>query len=608
MPFLRMQQSLPQFAVAGHFPTTLEVTFQVATPGADQVWIDTLSGGSPMDFASVQCTMAVDGGADAGSSPELFGQISCFPGGQIETETSDNRVTQQAQLRAEFVSTFLPDQRYTLKLELVRMGFLAGPVVAAVATSTASSSADASDFSQAFLLDRSSLEDQGDEQLYLAGQLVLQAPGSGSFVSLSATAQFGTSLFLAADRVHYLTLGFALQAALPKGGRLVLYPAAGIGVAADVVLGLAATNVRMSTALKDIGGADDVFQNSQRLSLPSPSYTARLDVLFQASGEVNESLIALPAEQPLSIQLRVQTRFVAAGSGWLLLTALREDWSVDRQSVTNTNLEVLGQNTCIPPARFNGPNRSWSHCRVGQHGIMRAIALIVLWHTSRILSSAWLTDENWQEETAGKVLLVRFGSACHCTDDAPVDWTALILQYSGHSRLLVTDVNCRLARDICGLLNVTSFPAIMYGSAYGLRQYDGSVSELSDFAQVLSATCSPERPDLCATDLQRRLHELAGSTLEDLDSQLKDNKEKQDVVTNDLRSAMAKLQADFESARAHLSPTELPPLLEKLRSQYDALEAEWASRHAAAAEERLMMQKVRHMRRPGVTPLPRQEL
>ncbi|CAE7217217.1 unnamed protein product, partial [Symbiodinium sp. CCMP2456] len=339
MPFLRMQQILPQFAVAGHFPTTLEVTFQVATPGADQVWIDTLSGGSPMDFASVQCTMAVDGGADAGTSPELFGQISCFPGGQIETEISDNRVTQQAQLRAEFVSTFLPDQRYTLKLELVRMGFLAGPVVAAVATSTASSSADASDFSQAFLLDRSSLEDQGDEQLYLAGQLVLQAPGSGSFVSLSATAEFGTSLFLAADRVHYLTLGFALQAALPKGGRLVLYPAAGLGVAADVVLGLAATNVRMSTALKDIGGADDVFQNSQRLSLPSPSYTARLDVLFQASGEVNESLIALPAEQPLSIQLRVQTRFVAAGSGWLLLTTLREDWSVDRQSVTNTNLE-----------------------------------------------------------------------------------------------------------------------------------------------------------------------------------------------------------------------------------------------------------------------------
>eukprot|EP00439_Symbiodinium_sp_Y106_P036632 s7854_g4.t1 len=239
---------------------------------------------------------------------------------------------------------------------------------------------------------------------------------------------------------------------------------------------------------------------------------------------------------------------------------------------------------------------------------MKAIALIVLWQTSRILSSAWLTDENWQEETAGKVVLARFGSACHCTDDTPVDWTALLLQYSGHSRLLVADVNCRLARDICGLLNVTSFPAIMYGSAYGLRQYDGSVSELSDFAQVLSATCSPERPDLCATDLQRRLHELAGSSLEELDSQLEDSKERQDAVTNELRSDMAKLQADFESAHADLSPTELPSLLEKLRSKYVALEAEFASRQAAAAEERLMMQKVRHMRRPGVTPLPRQEL
>ena len=30
----------------------------------------------------------------------------------------DALATRQAQLRAEFVSTFLPDQRYTLKLEL----------------------------------------------------------------------------------------------------------------------------------------------------------------------------------------------------------------------------------------------------------------------------------------------------------------------------------------------------------------------------------------------------------------------------------------------------------------------------------------------------------
>ncbi|CAE7216630.1 unnamed protein product [Symbiodinium natans] len=102
---------------------------------------------------------------------------------------------------------------------------------------------------------------------------------------------------------------------------------------------LLSRKVRVATTLKNIGGDDDVFQNSQRLSLPTPSYTARLDVLFQESGEVNESLVSLPAEQPLSIQLRVHVRSLAADSGWLLLTALREDWSVDRQSVTNTNLE-----------------------------------------------------------------------------------------------------------------------------------------------------------------------------------------------------------------------------------------------------------------------------
>ncbi|CAE7173947.1 Prkg1, partial [Symbiodinium pilosum] len=92
---------------------------------------------------------------------------------------------------------------------------------------------------------------------------------------------------------------------------------------------------------------------------------------------------------------------------------------------------------------------------------------------------------------------------------------------------MVTDVNCRLARDICSLFNVTEFPAIMYGSPYGLQQYDKPLSELSSFAEALSETCSPERPDLCSERLQKQLEVLSGSSLEDLKSQLEENKARQ---------------------------------------------------------------------------------
>eukprot|EP00931_Biecheleriopsis_adriatica_P017893 TRINITY_DN12682_c0_g2_i5.p1 TRINITY_DN12682_c0_g2~~TRINITY_DN12682_c0_g2_i5.p1 ORF type:complete len:3456 (+),score=703.92 TRINITY_DN12682_c0_g2_i5:578-10369(+) len=362
LPSLSLRQALPQFPVAGHFPTTLEVSFVVTSPRADQVWIDTAASGNAMDFSQVQCTMAIEEGTDqqvnmAELSTALFGQISCESAGLMEVETAGARIMQKTQLRVDSTTTFLPGQRYTLKLEGVRVGLLPGYVEATVATSTASSSADSKDFGQAFLLDRSLLSEAGgDDGVWLAGRLILSPLGAGSFTSLSSSAAFGTTTFAAADYIHFLTLAFSLQVPIsPPDDRLILYPADTVqALASGVVLGLAAARATFSTKLRSIAnGQDDVFSSCAQLGLPRPRYKQRLDVSFLASPPSSPApFIQVPAGQPVSLRLSIQAPLTGSSSnnGWLLLTSSKAAWFGQANVISNTNQEEWsgGQLEIVP--------------------------------------------------------------------------------------------------------------------------------------------------------------------------------------------------------------------------------------------------------------------
>ncbi|CAJ1387572.1 unnamed protein product, partial [Effrenium voratum] len=330
MPLLEVRQASPPFAVAGHFPTRLELDFRLASSGADQLWVDT-SGANPMDFTQAQCNVAAEGQDTAA----LFGSISCYPGGQLDLEVRSQLTTVLSQLRVEF-ATFEAQRLYTLKVDGLRLGFVAEAAALTVASSTASSSANAEDFGQAFLLDRSSLS------LRLAGLLELKPPGAGSFASLSEGAMFDTTFFLAADGQHFLTMAFVLQAAVLGSERLIVYPATGVSVSSSADFGLAAEDVSFSTRLRELHADDDVFQVYAQSGSPA-QFSQRLDVVFLGSGT------ALPSGLPLSLRLPCRVWSVAAGNGWLLLTSLAENWG-QLGSITNTNVEDWPEGMQLIPA------------------------------------------------------------------------------------------------------------------------------------------------------------------------------------------------------------------------------------------------------------------
>ena len=341
LPVLQVRQTHPFLAMAGHFPTNLEVKFRLASAGADQVWLDTQSSGKPMDFTEVQCHMAADEGR---TSVLLFGRVSCHPGGHIDMEVDAVLIRLSSRLRVDF-SYFDPTRLYTLKARNIRLGFAPGPADLTVASSTAARSINSSDFSQAVLLDRSSSEDRGGFQV--AGQLRLQALGSGSFASLSADAMFGTASFIVADRWHFLTIAFVLQVPVLANELLVVYPATGVdlGDEVEVALGLAALGSNFSTSLWDLSDhVDDIFSVHNQLNLQRPSYSQRLDLVFSSPPT------ALPANQVASVQLYARARFVPSSSqsGWLLLTSRRKAWA--QVGVTNTNIELWpeGQLQVVP--------------------------------------------------------------------------------------------------------------------------------------------------------------------------------------------------------------------------------------------------------------------
>jgi protein disulfide-isomerase-like protein len=118
------------------------------------------------------------------------------------------------------------------------------------------------------------------------------------------------------------------------------------------------------------------------------------------------------------------------------------------------------------------------------------------------VSAIMLTPENWDTETSGKTVFIKFFAPwCgHCKKLKPA-WDKLMDEFKGDPNRLVADVDCTAeGKPICDANGVKGFPSLKFGDPSSLEDYKGK-RELADLTEhvktKLVPSCSPANIDLC---------------------------------------------------------------------------------------------------------------
>lgn len=129
---------------------------------------------------------------------------------------------------------------------------------------------------------------------------------------------------------------------------------------------------------------------------------------------------------------------------------------------------------------------------------MRALLLVAY---AAALKGVDLTPENWDDETSGKTVFVKFYAPwCgHCKKMKP-DWDKLMNKFADHPTTMIVDVDCiDSGKELCDRSGVQGFPTLKYGDPSDLSDYEGGreYSDFVKFAEDLKPLCSVANIDLC---------------------------------------------------------------------------------------------------------------
>merc|ERR1719464_747063 len=138
-------------------------------------------------------------------------------------------------------------------------------------------------------------------------------------------------------------------------------------------------------------------------------------------------------------------------------------------------------------------------------------------------SAIELTPDNWEAETSGKTVFLKFFAPwCgHCKKIKP-DWDKLIDDFSSSSTQLVADVDCTAdGKPLCDANGVRGFPTLKWGDPSDLQDYQGGrpYDDLKKFAdENLKPMCSPKNLDLCDDDKKAEIQKFQAMSAADLDA------------------------------------------------------------------------------------------
>lgn len=184
-----------------------------------------------------------------------------------------------------------------------------------------------------------------------------------------------------------------------------------------------------------------------------------------------------------------------------------------------------------------------------------------------------LTPDNWDSETAGKTVFIKFQAPWwgHCKKMKP-DWDKLMSEINGRGgTTLVGDVDCTAAgKPLCDSNGVQGFPTIKFGDPSALEDYQGgrSYADILKHAETLKPSCSPSNLDLCDDDAKAEINKFM-----DMDDA------KLDGLIEEKNDEIAAAEKHFETE------------LEKLQNTYKKLSEDKDSSIAAVKDSGLGMMK-----------------
>lgn len=159
-----------------------------------------------------------------------------------------------------------------------------------------------------------------------------------------------------------------------------------------------------------------------------------------------------------------------------------------------------------------------------------------------------LTPQNWDAETQGKTILVKFFAPwCgHCKAMKP-DWDKLMEEFKDSRTGGVYDVDCTgESKSLCEEHDVKSYPTLKWGDPSELKVYEAgrSFGELKKFAEDnLGPICGPKTLELCDEESKARIDTFLAMSKEVLQANVKSAEK----VTVDKERAYAKKRSKFDA-------------------------------------------------------------
>lgn len=183
---------------------------------------------------------------------------------------------------------------------------------------------------------------------------------------------------------------------------------------------------------------------------------------------------------------------------------------------------------------------------------MRLIATLATLALFAVAAQATvLTDENFDEVTAGKTVFVKFFAPwCgHCKRLAPA-WKKLMDKYEGHATALVGHADCTGdAKELCDSQGVKGFPTLKYGDPNNLEDYEGGrdLSELEQFAEEnLKPMCSPKDLDLCEEADRKLIEGFMALSADDLSAKIAEKEDAIKTAGETFDNKLKELQETYE--------------------------------------------------------------
>jgi protein disulfide-isomerase-like protein len=190
---------------------------------------------------------------------------------------------------------------------------------------------------------------------------------------------------------------------------------------------------------------------------------------------------------------------------------------------------------------------------------MKFIALSLL-GMSATAAAVSLTPDNWDSETAGKTVLIKFYAPwCgHCKSMKP-DWDKLMDAFAGSATQLVGDVDCTAeGKPLCDAHGIKGFPTIKWGSADDLADYSGGrdFKSLEKFANDnLKPMCSPANIDLCDDDKKAEIVKLQALSAEELTKLIEAEEQKLEDAESNFKAEVQKLQDTYQKLQSDKEET-----------------------------------------------------